>query len=721
MAAVAGPDEGPEHAGRPPGGHDPPVAPEPPPVEPAVMRPGCASAPEIFEALRQVVMPGPIRKQNGQAMFEHNLTYADTRDLVVRFELQVTSATPDLANQVKQAHIMVDIGMADDSVTLCDVGRVPLSVIPMQEAAKRTIAGILHARKVRFLDHPDAEPDAIMSQRIHVLPWILGVWRALMHRLSALNMTRARQDHRGAGVTLLYDDLLFNGIGHGANACSLAGQQSGVFVRENVFNGIHGRGLVNTCCGIPVLPWEAYNGAFLPNDVIYIYATPQLLATEIFQDMCSVLYALLCIIDWDGMHVPVPEIHIMIPGNAAFAQVNPRAAGQITRARMTAAFSYFNCLVNSAFEGNKGIYWKYLLAGNGALLRPHASYSEGGVIRKAFRHVPIGKSSGLILAGPPGVRPSFPDLIEHNACVSLSLVSLAETMMLQSILSIDGPLTVDFRPQQLADVAPAYDRGIYLGGNTWTCLNNAQFAVRNAYGNVLSRPHIVEALRLMCSNFYPTGGNEIADMLIQVGSTTQCTLSNSKRRRLHMRHNEGNHNARFRFAIGFLNRFHDSELAYILGIPGNGIKPINGIHEENVVEAVMKIFEGDDLRNHPVVLHLRENGLDNFAELAEEDMKQPVLIRADGMRVPINRFTRLGELLAGWREHNGLCRPYSAMYECAFGLSMRAVRPGSVRAVYTVVSVLKTRVSYKHVTGIHPHRGLLARAPRGGGVHPIPR
>lgn len=92
---------------------------------------------------------------------------------------------------------------------------------------------------------------------------------------------------------------------------------------------------------------------------------------------------------------------------------------------------------------------------------------------------------------------------------------------------------------------------------------------------------------------------------------------------------------RYKYDRAFINRFHDPELACLLGVSTNGVMPLAGPHDCNLDEQMKKYLNGYDIRNLPGLLAFSNRMDDMFEVVLDRGVKRPGFTTLDGVFHPV--------------------------------------------------------------------------------------
>lgn len=658
-------------------------------------------------------------KQNGANAAGANIECNAAANLVVRIPINVNQiCQKGIAVGGKNKVINVDIGISDNSRNILPGFDQDDWELPLSQAYEDELANWLRVKKIMFHKRVIGTERRYVHQAPHWFAYAFGMLCGINARLSYERNIAA---HAG---DLLWDMLIGNGLGAGAAKLYDGPAIGGV----RVFGAgpIAWPGFAaNAYSGFPQHGTNALGEQHLPDEHMWLFISDEMAANPAICAALNILQALIHTTNWALLGLQhTPSIQIIRQGNAPMAGAAALpAAGGMADAVYEQGCRYLGYIVSQLFAGNKGLMWRYIMAGNGLLIRPHCCYSEGGLMRKALRRVTMPQPRCLFMMPAAGEMEYDEYVNPLGSGVALGLATLAETMIIQSAFSTHGAVTVDFSAPGAAWRDDPADLNPVVSGE-W-CFQGHQgmnFPVGPVYARLLGDGRVRERLDEGLIHFYGTDVNKIVHMMEMSARFGHVTMSNVKRVKNQMHRGVGvpaggrpmgqEPRREYKFRIGFLNRFHDPELAYILGVTAGNSMMLQGVHVGSAEQEMNAYLHGNDLRELPILMFLHDNGLSMHVRAERENARRKMwIMMLDGRTRQIVARPDINALLWGWNEHGGVPRPYSAYISEFSNIAIRSVAgAGEVAVAVQVTSALRWNLSYAQV----PERFRQGR--QGGGL-----
>uniref|UniRef100_A0AAT9JNH6 Capsid protein n=1 Tax=Cryptotermes secundus trichomonasvirus 1 TaxID=3133527 RepID=A0AAT9JNH6_9VIRU len=699
-------DELAQGGAEPPPGHE-----EPPPraVVDAMRAPPGGKFANVGQMVRHYagVAFGPvIVKQNGAAAAAGNIECNAAANLVVRIPINVNQICQQgIAIGGKNKVINVDIGVSDNSRNILPGFDQDDFELPLSQAYEDELANWLRVKKIMFHKRVIGTERRYVHQAPHWLAYAFGMLCGINTRIQ---YERTIAAHGGAAY---WDTLIGNGLAAGAaklyDGPAIGGVQ--VFgLGAIAFAGA----AANAFSGFAQHGTNQLMEQHLADEHMWMFLSDEQVVDPVICAAMNILQALITTTNWNVLGLgAAPSIQILRQGNAPGGGAGALpAAGGMADALYEQGCAFLGYIVNQLFAGNKGLMWRYIMAGNGLLIRPHCCYSEGGLMRKALRRVVMPMPRFLMMMPARGEM-EYDDYVNPlGSGIALGLATLAETMIIQSAFSTHGAVTVNFSPAMPGDRDDPVDLNpVFSGEWCFQGMQGAAFPVGPAYVKLLLDRAVRERLDEGLIHFYTTDVNQIVRMMELSARFGRVTLNNVKRRKIQMHRGAGmapgarpmGHEPRnqFKFRIGFLNRFHDPELAYILGVTAGNAAMLQGVHSGSVVNEVKAYVAGNDLRELPLLMFLHNNGLDQHVRVERENPRKNMwIMMLDGRLRMLRARPAIDDLLWGWNEHGGVPRPYSAYISDSKNIAIQSLAgAGEVTVAVQVTSALRWNLSYAQV------------------------
>lgn len=640
--------------------HRPEVPAAEPPLQPAPAARDKVNFESLYAATQHLQIPVPIRKTGGALVDIHHANN------VVRFVNDVSAISAALDPVFPhRGTITLDIGVTEDSKNVQPALHRFLPPLPTPAGEFQGFSDVFKALRVQMIDGRLFGEGHFTQSQPYTLAWMYGVMLALRYRSSVGSMI-------GGPAFVPIVDALMNQVGAGANL-ALAGPNSFLFNRGNLI--VPGGLAVNNIGGFEYIQFQALNGRNLDPNRFWMWMNAEVPGWQVFHDLLRTLFALRLSINWQGLGVQIPEIGLLGPAVLPAPQppIAAGAASGITQAREDAAFALFEEILRKAFMGHEGLFQRYVLGGVESLVRPHSQYSEGGLIRKASRMLPLPATWGLVYVPNHLQMLPYQFAANINAPIHLAIVSLAVIFEIQKNLSHPGPMICQFNANLPQEVLERVDVGMIPAERAYRCMVGAPFAVSLAYNDHFNNHANESALLNALSSFFATDSDWISGQYISSMRLTNATLDNVRHRPQQMRRAGG---GPLRFQTGILNRFHDPEIGYWLGLEANGIAPVVGQHRINLAQELDRLIQGDDLRNLRGLLVAHDVILDNHFKIERINPRQQAFfVRIDGTVVRVSERTPVSSLRWAWHEHGGLTRAYSVHFACSSNFRFKQILP----------------------------------------------
>lgn len=295
----------------------------------------------------------------------------------------------------------------------------------------------------------------------------------------------------------------------------------------------------------------------------------------------------------------------------------------------------------------------YITTGVNCILRPHSIYSEGGLLRKSIFSVPTDGLRGLCLysvqASPLAVIAPPRDYVSAVSCASaFGGVILTTCLALQSALSEGGPIIVHKyeKGERGRCLDDALDGLMDLRLLSYT--NDAKFSFEEATRGRRSEKAFQDKLLSELHRVYGDESEIVYNVILRLLDRAYVNIEFFK---------VSNSTKKLKYNNAFCNRFHDPEIAHLMGLEGNGIMQLEGRHKSTVKDDLAKLVKGTDLRNLPVLLAVSESKYLNLSFKAEK--KTSYVMKMDGtyMHLKPKRLYTLSDV--GWKQRGTLHKPYS--------------------------------------------------------------
>nr|DBA08167.1 TPA_asm: capsid protein [Trichomonas vaginalis virus 5] len=316
-------------------------------------------------------------------------------------------------------------------------------------------------------------------------------------------------------------------------------------------------------------------------------------------------------------------------------------------------------LLHYMFNGDDDLIDFYVQRGCDSLFRVHSFYTEGGLIRKTIRTAPLTAFSGIYYINN---MPSSPGPHIFNAIhpgITAALMTLSECLTLQAIYSYSGPKLVIFDQTYDGPVHNVPLNDEITAENVWTINSrDERYAVAQAYNEILTRPAESQILQVVYSQMFgntaPTRLRALTYSMVQ----SHTTVKNLRKHKNLARGRPANQ-PHLKFDTAIINRFHDPEIAYRLGLLADGIRPMHGVIDIDIVAELTYLFKGGDLRNCPGLLTLNEEALNTLAHLdADPCIRATNYTTLDGQIHRLDPRSRRVTFYQ-WHNHGLTARPYA--------------------------------------------------------------
>lgn len=334
------------------------------------------------------------------------------------------------------------------------------------------------------------------------------------------------------------------------------------------------------------------------------------------------------------------------------------ARGTISTDTINQALGVLESILVEMFNGDRQIMYYYAFKGSQFFMRPCSCYQEGGLVRKASRNVSLASFTGIYsLIGycAPEARPLY--AADHPGIIA-ALFQYVDTMVLQAVLSYSGPKLIHFG-------APLEFRG--KGSTPYDFIDPDNYwgiapgvnahPIGYYYLDILMRPKEHQLLDETLSDIYGhVGSLAMANIMASITSSGTQVL-NAKMQKSFVR--PGNQVRALRHSHAIINRFHEPEYAYRLGILADGIQPLAGCHQCDVIEEATRLLQGEDIRNLPALRCLHSRGLDAVIGIRPINNKRRAgFYTLDGNFHKVTNQTS-ATILQVWNDHGYIARPYA--------------------------------------------------------------
>lgn len=306
-----------------------------------------------------------------------------------------------------------------------------------------------------------------------------------------------------------------------------------------------------------------------------------------------------------------------------------------------------------------------LLHGMGGAVRVHSAYKEGGFLRKAIRHAHVGRLHGAVWLGSAEsvtFEREFADVLRapDQVLIWAGLCQLALVLTVQSVLCRERPLVGLFETPGIdsRDTEALYTEAgvevVRLGPMA------AEVSVSHIWDRRIeqagARVVLTDNLRALL------GGADVVRASLSVEESLHYANVRLRPGKVY-EHDRHFHEPRRRlpdYPVYFLDRFHDPQLGYLLGLYGNHVPVLRGGYDCSGADVVAAMTGQVDLRCNPAVSGIlladREQVLGAEIMYRQARRGQMGLIYlCDGQVVSVGtRGIRLDGL--GWSDHGQLPR-----------------------------------------------------------------
>ncbi|DBA08174.1 TPA_asm: RNA-dependent RNA polymerase [Trichomonas vaginalis virus 5] len=331
----------------------------------------------------------------------------------------------------------------------------------------------------------------------------------------------------------------------------------------------------------------------------------------------------------------------------------------VTPEQYKAAIAVGYHLLHYMFNGDDDLLDFYVQRGCDALFRVHSFYTEGGLIRKTMRTVPLSACSGIYYINNIPSSPGPHIFNSPHPGISAALLTFSECLTLQAIYSYSGPKLVIFDPAYQGPVhnVPLNDQ--IPAENVWTINSrDERYAVAQAYNEIITRPEESQILQVIYSQMFGNTAPSRLRALTYSMIQSRTTVKNLRKNK-NLGHGRPANQPALKFDTAIINRFHDPEVAYRLGLLADGIRPMHGVTDIDIVQELTYLFKGGDLRNCPGLLTLNEAALNNLAHLdADPSIRATYYTTLDGQVHKLDPRSRRVTFYQ-WHNHGLTARPYA--------------------------------------------------------------
>nr|AET81015.1 capsid protein [Trichomonas vaginalis virus 2] len=375
-------------------------------------------------------------------------------------------------------------------------------------------------------------------------------------------------------------------------------------------------------------------------------------------------------------------------------------AGELTEERVRLARDTGHRILLSKKNDDEETLRYYQLKGIETMFRPCCLYTEGGLLRKATRYVSMVPLNGLYYYNGATSYVVSSIVTDAHPGITSAIESFVDIMVLQAVFSFSGPKVVAAKVNaRKIDAAMVFGPAVAeVDGFVYDPLLPAP-PLSAFYTEFIHRPAELRIFQRAMSQIYGSHAPLIIANVINSIHNCKTKIVNNKLRATFVRRPPGAPHLISDTAI--INRFHDPELAYALGILADGIAPLDGSHEYNVLDELDYLYNGGDIRNCFGLNALNTRGLGQIVHIRpkREPGKRPrrgFYTTLDGQVHPVTQDAPLDEIYH-WRDHGNLTRPYSCHILDSQGLEFADVSNGRSRGkiLVDVFSPVKTCAAYQ--------------------------
>lgn len=371
-------------------------------------------------------------------------------------------------------------------------------------------------------------------------------------------------------------------------------------------------------------------------------------------------------------------------------------AGTITQARLRLALDFGYRLLYSMFNEQDDLLHYYTRKGIETMFRPCSFYTEGGLIRKAARYVSMAPPSGFYSMRPAQTFAVQPIHHAPHPGLAAALETFVDVMTLQTVLSFTGPKMVQ-QTNQADDLNLRNSVGEAVAPDDVVFYNPHARAppLSFLYYRILTRHDENLILNTALSQLYENYAPIVYANIMNSVANCRTRVINNKLQKSFVKRPQGAPPLKYNTA--FINRFHDPELAYLLGICSDGILPLQGPHTFDLLQEATYLFSGGDLRNCPGLNALNNRGLDSYLIVTPDHRSKTrgYYTTLDGQIHSVPTHRKLSQVYT-WKDRGSVTKPYACHILESFNLEILSVSPEPVKGMVfnTVTSPLATPYSY---------------------------
>nr|AKE98371.1 capsid protein [Trichomonas vaginalis virus 3] len=337
----------------------------------------------------------------------------------------------------------------------------------------------------------------------------------------------------------------------------------------------------------------------------------------------------------------------------------PNADG-ISNEQCEKALLLLEKIILELFNNDRKLAYYYIFKGSQFVMRPCSCYQEGGLIRKASRNVALRAFTGIYyLAGFADQYANMISCAAHPGVIG-ALFQYVDTMVLQAVFSLSGPKLVRFAAPPEYQGRHACPFSFVADENYWGIApgSNAE-PVGMYYMDIIQRK---SEHNLFVDTFMDIYGSTASIICANIETslfTSGTNVLNERMQKDFARDTPKPGTLRHQHAI--INRFHEPEYAYRLGILADGIIPLSGSFEVDILKEAERLITGEDIRNLPGLRCLCSRGLDAILGLRPIQQKRKKMCYFRTLDGNFHEVTIRSETrdLQVWRDHGYLARPYA--------------------------------------------------------------
>nr|AED99804.1 RNA-dependent RNA polymerase [Trichomonas vaginalis virus 3] len=317
-------------------------------------------------------------------------------------------------------------------------------------------------------------------------------------------------------------------------------------------------------------------------------------------------------------------------------------------------------IVLEFFNNDRKLAYYYVFKGSQFVMRPCSCYQEGGLIRKASRNVALRAFTGIYyLAGFAEQYANMISCASHPGIIG-ALFQYVDTMVLQAVFSLSGPKLVRFAAPPEYQGRHACPFSFVADENYWGIApgSNAE-PVGMYYTEIIQRKTEHNLFTETFMDIYGSTASVICANIETSLFTSGTEVINQRMQNDFARDTPKPGTLRHQHAI--INRFHEPEYAYRLGILADGIIPLSGSFEVDILKEAERLITGEDIRNLPGLRCLCSRGLDAILGLRPIQQKRKKMCYFRTLDGNFHEVTIRSETrdLQVWRDHGYLARPYA--------------------------------------------------------------